>query len=409
MSTEDHLKTMISLGQYIPNRHCGYCGSSNGSSIYGLNALSLTVDHYQQLMDRGWRRSGKFLYKPDLKNSCCPQYTIRIKESAFKPSKEHRQAINKFNRFILGSQYDSVQKLSMTSKHAGFNLSTSIHCAEYGNIPQTIRENIKHRLTVKLVTPEFTQEKYALYRHYQQYCHKEPLEQITPSGFKRFLCDAPFSLVQGAYCVTADGKHVGLWHQMYYVDGVLVAMAVLDFLPDTISGVYFMSREDYSKHEFGKLSACREILLSHEENKPYYHIGLYVYHCQKMKYKASFKPSELLDPELYEYFSFDKFEPELAKRLYVTFDPAYSNPLRTVSGRQQSAFSANMSGILARSSVEAIFDDFNVTLIIQNRSMLGTHLKALLPDVYKSLHHTLVEMEAVIGVELFEQFAISVN
>jgi Arginine-tRNA-protein transferase, N terminus len=32
---------------------------------------------YQRMIDRGWRRSGLFCYKPDLKRSCCPQYTIK--------------------------------------------------------------------------------------------------------------------------------------------------------------------------------------------------------------------------------------------------------------------------------------------------------------------------------------------
>jgi arginine-tRNA-protein transferase len=78
--------------------------------------------------------------------------------------------------------------------------------------------------------------------------------------------------------VSADGsqparKRLGLWHQMYYLDDQLIAMAVLDILPDTISGVYFMFREEYSKYSLGKLSACREIALSLEEQRTYYHIG----------------------------------------------------------------------------------------------------------------------------------------
>src|SRR6266403_5717908 len=32
---------------------------------------------YQGMIDRGWRRSGLYCYKPDLKRSCCPQYTIK--------------------------------------------------------------------------------------------------------------------------------------------------------------------------------------------------------------------------------------------------------------------------------------------------------------------------------------------
>ena len=40
----------------------------------------------QELLDRGWRRSGRYIYKPDLQ-TCCPQYTIRLDTRLFKLSK----------------------------------------------------------------------------------------------------------------------------------------------------------------------------------------------------------------------------------------------------------------------------------------------------------------------------------
>ena len=33
-------------------------------------------------------------------NTCCPQYTIRLDTKAFRPSKKHRQVMNRWNRFI---------------------------------------------------------------------------------------------------------------------------------------------------------------------------------------------------------------------------------------------------------------------------------------------------------------------
>lgn len=38
----------------------------------------LTPINYQNLIDRGWRRSGKYVYKPILNKTCCPAYTIRL-------------------------------------------------------------------------------------------------------------------------------------------------------------------------------------------------------------------------------------------------------------------------------------------------------------------------------------------
>ena len=38
----------------------------------------MPVQVYQEMIDRGWRRSGAYCYKPDLRRSCCPQYTIKL-------------------------------------------------------------------------------------------------------------------------------------------------------------------------------------------------------------------------------------------------------------------------------------------------------------------------------------------
>lgn len=38
---------------------------------------SLTVEAYQDMIDRGWRRAGKYCYKSIMDKTCCPLYTIR--------------------------------------------------------------------------------------------------------------------------------------------------------------------------------------------------------------------------------------------------------------------------------------------------------------------------------------------
>ncbi|KAG5557958.1 hypothetical protein RHGRI_008016 [Rhododendron griersonianum] len=83
---------------------CGYCRSGGNTSIsHGLWAQSLTVDHYQALLDRGWRRSGCFLYKPEMERTCCPAYTIRLKASDFCPSKEQLRVSKRMQRFLDGT------------------------------------------------------------------------------------------------------------------------------------------------------------------------------------------------------------------------------------------------------------------------------------------------------------------
>ncbi|XP_059372971.1 arginyl-tRNA--protein transferase 1-like isoform X3 [Carassius carassius] len=61
---------------------------------------TMTVQDYQDLIDRGWRRSGKYVYKPVMDKTCCPQYTIRCHALNFHPSKTHKKTLKKVNRFL---------------------------------------------------------------------------------------------------------------------------------------------------------------------------------------------------------------------------------------------------------------------------------------------------------------------
>ena len=54
---------------------------------------------FAALLDRGWRRSGCFLYKPEMERTCCPSYTIRLKANDFICSKEHGRVLKKMQRY----------------------------------------------------------------------------------------------------------------------------------------------------------------------------------------------------------------------------------------------------------------------------------------------------------------------
>lgn len=64
-------------------------------------AHSLTVQDYQDLIDRGWRRSGKYCYKPTMHVTCCPHYTIKCEAGKFKMSKSHKKIIKTVNRYLI--------------------------------------------------------------------------------------------------------------------------------------------------------------------------------------------------------------------------------------------------------------------------------------------------------------------
>lgn len=77
---------------------------------------------------------------------------------------------------------------------------------------------------------------------------------------------------------------------------------MLDILPRCVSSVYLFYDPAFEHLELGKVSAMREILLVQElqhcqamEYLTFYYMGYYIHDCQKMKYKATFRPSEILD------------------------------------------------------------------------------------------------------------------
>ncbi|XP_066456957.1 arginyl-tRNA--protein transferase 1 isoform X1 [Eleutherodactylus coqui] len=79
---------------------CGYCKSEAGNVSHGMWAHSLTVQDYQDLIDRGWRRSGKYVYKPLMSQTCCPQYTIRLSALNYQPNKSHKKVLKKMQKFL---------------------------------------------------------------------------------------------------------------------------------------------------------------------------------------------------------------------------------------------------------------------------------------------------------------------
>ncbi|XP_012282505.1 arginyl-tRNA--protein transferase 1 isoform X2 [Orussus abietinus] len=65
-------------------------------------AYSLAVRDYQNLIDRGWRRSGAYCYKPIMDDICCPMYTIRCDPTEFKMTKSQKKILKRMIKFLKG-------------------------------------------------------------------------------------------------------------------------------------------------------------------------------------------------------------------------------------------------------------------------------------------------------------------
>ncbi|KAL8890678.1 MAG: hypothetical protein Q9205_000935 [Flavoplaca limonia] len=266
--------------------------------------------------------SGTYLYKPDCRNSCCPNYTIRLDAINYESRKDQRQTINAWNRFVTGPEYRAKaarlcpktrEEKKRRKNH--FDLLTAVHDVESPWVQRPTDSRTKrpitpaHEFEVLLEADDYTEEKYQVFENYQRHVHNEKPTEISRSGFKRFLCSGLGQIDQ-----VFDGKKqkLGSYHQCYRLDGRLVAMGVLDLLPGCVSSVYLIYHQDVKEWYFGKLSAMREISLAIEGGYNYYYMGFYIHSCIKMRYKSQYQPSYILDPETY---SWDRLTADVLERL----------------------------------------------------------------------------------------------
>ncbi|KAI0750919.1 arginine-tRNA-protein transferase [Daedaleopsis nitida] len=324
---------------------CGYCSppgerSVTKSSYHAAECMpmQLSCRIYQEMIDRGWRRSGKYCYKPDLRRSCCPQYTIKLGALEFKPSKSQRKLVNRWNRFVIhgeqkgeeetmdgtqgSSNHDTKSKGKGRAEHV-FNLTDDVHASEASFVKD---HTPAHRFEVILEPSTYTPEKFALYCSYQEQIHND--KDKSKNGFSRFLVHSPLVQQPIEY---PDGRppHLpatyGSYHQLYRLDGELIGMGVIDILPHCVSSVYFMYEKIWERFSFGKLSALREIALAkeiHDAGVPgmqYVYLGFYIHSCQKMRYKGDYSPSYLADPEEHTWHPLEQCRLLLDKNHYASF------------------------------------------------------------------------------------------
>lgn len=280
-----------------------------GISYYAY-AKELSPQFYQTLLDRYWRRSGTLMYRPNQRDSCCAHYTIRLDSHEFKPTRDQRQTINRFNAHILGAEYakEAARLYPRTKEEAKkrnneFDFVERVHEAEHKELktPPTPA----HEFVVTLERDNFTEEKYQVYDNYQRIIHKDEPQDRTRRSFTRFLCDSP---LRRHTETRPDGtkKLLGSYHQCYRLDGKLVAIGVLDLLPQCVSSVYFLYHESIHKFSPGKLGALHEIALAKQEGYHWWYPGYYIHSCPKMRYKMDYSPQYMLDPVTLEWDLLDK-------------------------------------------------------------------------------------------------------
>ncbi|CAG8202790.1 unnamed protein product [Penicillium olsonii] len=407
---------------------CGYCKAKDGSASYYTTSTSVHPEHYEDLINNGWRRSGSLYYKQNLLQSCCPHYTLRLEAADYRPRRDQRKAINKWNKFILGPEYmrKAARLCPQTraqKKHrkCNFDVLSAVHASEYDHIKRPVDPATKlpiepaHRFEVTIEGDSVSQAKFQLFLKYQAAVHKEDVSNSKPKDFQRFLCTGIKRSPNPLTPSNASQKKLGSWHQCYRLDGELVAVAVLDLLPTGVSSVYVFHDPAYEQWGFGKLSAMREIVFSIENQYKYYYMGYYIHSCVKMRYKANFRPQYILDPESGEWDPLDgELTEKLNTRSYVSLSrdrmdsPPPMPSTDSSADTEASLFDIGMPGALTVPQVQALDLDHWLLFFRKNfvhmEDLVGWETMSMTEP--QSIKGIIAELAAVLGPTIVPNSAV---
>lgn len=184
--------------------------------------------------------------------------------------------------------------------------------------PRPGHTQVKRKLEIRMRSSCFDPVEFALYKKYQIAIHHDKPEDVKESSYRRFLVDTPLTPSDEG----PDFCGFGSFHQQYLIDGHLVAVGVVDILPSCLSSKYLFWDPDLAFLSLGKYSALAEIEWVKEAQKycpsmQYYYLGYYIHSCHKMRYKASYRPSELLCPVRFQWVPVDIATRVLDRQPYV--------------------------------------------------------------------------------------------
>jgi arginine-tRNA-protein transferase len=77
--------------------------------------------------------------------------------------------------------------------------------------------------------------RYRVFLEYQTSVHKDPPSRWKMVDYTRFLCSG---ISRKTVTEGSGEKRLGSFHQVYRLDGKIIAVGVLDLLPNGVSSVY---------------------------------------------------------------------------------------------------------------------------------------------------------------------------
>jgi arginyl-tRNA--protein-N-Asp/Glu arginylyltransferase len=214
---------------YLPDR---------ASNLDTRLMVGVTVEEFERLLVRGWRRFGPAYFRPSC-GPCRECVSLRVPVETLALSKSQRRAL----KGVRG-------------------------------------------MRVELGVPRVDEARIALYRKWHA-------DREVERGW------APTTLDAESYQMEFAMPHPAAREVSFYDDsdeggGKLIGVGICDVTPRCWSAVYFYFDPEYARHSMGVVNVLVQCDLAHARGVPHVYLGFRVEGCASLKYKAAYQPHELL-------------------------------------------------------------------------------------------------------------------
>ncbi len=209
---------------------CSYFSNKPSCNLVPDPELVLNMPIYNQLIQHGFRRSGKHCYRPHCKQ-CQACIACRIDANAFVCSRSQRRCLK------------NNQDLTFAAVNATFN-----------------------------------DEYFELYRRYLNSRHGDgSMANPSATDFNQFL-----------YCDWSDTRFLE-----FRLNKRLIAVAVTDILSNGLSAVYSFFEPEMQTRSLGTFCILKQIEYAKQRGLSHLYLGYWIENHNKMHYKNNFKALQL--------------------------------------------------------------------------------------------------------------------
>ncbi len=222
------------LNETTLNESCSYIPGNEQTTHYKI-IQECGIEYNAHLVERGWRRFGNMFFRP-MCASCDACESLRIDVKNYSFSKSERRVIKK-----------------------------------------------NSKIKTLLRRPTASHQHIALFEKYHDYMHEK-------RGWDKQAIN-----IKNYYMSFVNGYNEYGFEVLFFDEEKLIAVDLIDILPNGISSIYFYYDPDYSHLSLGKYSMLRQISYAKSNDLEWIYMGYYVSECQSLAYKSDYKPYMTLE------------------------------------------------------------------------------------------------------------------